>query len=88
MVPQTTLFSFPFVSVRPSLDLLTLILLVMGMKNEENFGGSLSRTGSLTGGDDHSDRNKIFGKANVQVLCMRAMSRLFYKHSLKLVIFP
>ena len=26
---------------------------------------------------------KVFGKANVQVLCMRSMSRLFYKLSLQ-----
>ena len=31
---------------------------------------------------------KVFGKANVQVLCMRSMSRLFYKLSFKLIPFP
>ena len=31
---------------------------------------------------------KVFGKANIQVLCMRSMSRLFYKLSLKLFYFP
>ena len=31
---------------------------------------------------------KVFGKVNVQVLCMRSMSRLFYKLSLKLFLFP
>ena len=31
---------------------------------------------------------KVFGKANVQVLCIRSMSRLFYKPSLKLFYFP
>ena len=31
---------------------------------------------------------KDFCKANVQVLCMRSMSRLFYKLSFKLFYFP
>ena len=31
---------------------------------------------------------KVFGKANVQVLYMRSMSRLFYKLSFKLFPFP
>ena len=31
---------------------------------------------------------KVFGKANVQVLCMRSLSRLFYKLSFKLFLFP
>ena len=31
---------------------------------------------------------KVFGKANVQVLCIRSMSRLFYKPSFKLFLFP
>ena len=31
---------------------------------------------------------KVFGKANVQVLCTRSMSRLFYKPSFKLFVFP
>ena len=31
---------------------------------------------------------KVFGKANVQVLCIRSMSRLFYKTSFKLFLFP
>ena len=39
-------------------------------------------------GDDHGDRNEICCKANVQILCMRSMSRLFYQHSLKFVLFP
>ena len=30
----------------------------------------------------------VFGKANVQVLCMRSMSRPFYKLSLKLFLVP
>ena len=31
---------------------------------------------------------KVFGKVNVQILCMRSMSRLFYKPSFKLFLFP
>ena len=31
---------------------------------------------------------KVFGKANVQGLCMRPLSRLFYKLSFKLFLFP
>ena len=31
---------------------------------------------------------KVFGKANVQVLCIRSMSRLFYKLSFELFLFP
>ena len=31
---------------------------------------------------------KVFGKANVQVLCMRSVSRLFYKLSFRLFYFP
>ena len=31
---------------------------------------------------------KVFGKANVQILCMRSISRLFYKPSFKLFLFP
>ena len=31
---------------------------------------------------------KVFGKANVQVLCMRSMSGLFYKLPFKLFLFP
>ena len=49
------LFSFPFVFVCLSLDLLFLTTLVMGMTNEENFDGSSSRPGSSTGGDDYVD---------------------------------
>ena len=60
MLSQTMLFSFPFVFVRLSLDLLILTTLVMGMTNEENFDGSSSRPGSLTGGDDYGDRNESF----------------------------
>ena len=30
---------------------------------------------------------KVFGKANVQVLCMRSMSRILYKLSFKLFLF-
>ena len=55
------LFSFPFVFVRLSLDLLFLTTLVMGKTNEENFdGSSSSRPGSSTGGDDYVDRNESF----------------------------
>ena len=77
MFSQTMLFSFPFVFVRLSSDLLILTYLVMGITNEENSDGSSSMPGSSTGGDDYGDRNESFGKANVQVLCMRSMSRLF-----------
>ena len=31
---------------------------------------------------------KVFGKANVQVLCTRSVSRLFYKPYFKLFYFP
>ena len=31
---------------------------------------------------------KVFGKANIQVLCMRSISRLFYKLSFKFFLFP
>ena len=31
---------------------------------------------------------KVFGKANVQVLFMRSMRRLFYKLPFKLFLFP
>ena len=31
---------------------------------------------------------KVFGKANVQVLCIRSMSRQFYKPSFTLFLFP
>ena len=31
---------------------------------------------------------KVFGKANVQVLCIRSMNRLFYSPSYKLLLFP
>ena len=31
---------------------------------------------------------KVFGKANVQVLCIRSMCRLFYKPFFKLLLFP
>ena len=31
---------------------------------------------------------KVFGKANVQVLCMKSMSGVFYKLSFKLFLFP
>ena len=60
MLSQTMLFSFPFAFVRLSVDLLILTYLVMGMTNEENFDGSLSRPGSSTGGDDYGDRNVSF----------------------------
>ena len=60
MLPQIMLFSFPFVFVRLSLDLLILTDLVMGMTNEENFDGSSSKPGSSTGGDDYGDRNESF----------------------------
>ena len=42
------------------MDLLILTYLVMGMTNEENFDGSSSRPGSLTGEDDYDDRNERF----------------------------
>ena len=32
----------------------------MGMTNEESLDGSLSRSGSSTGGDDYGDRNESF----------------------------
>ena len=60
MLSQTMLFSFPFVFVRLSVDLLILTYLVMGMTNEENFDGSSSTPGSSTGGDDYGDRNGRF----------------------------
>ena len=60
MLSQTMLFSFPFVFVRLSVDLLILIYLVMGMTNEENSVGSSSRPGNSTGGDDYGDRNESF----------------------------
>ena len=31
---------------------------------------------------------KVFSKATVQVLCIRSISRLFYKPSFKLFLFP
>ena len=31
---------------------------------------------------------KVFGNANVQVLCMRSMSRILYKLSFKPFLFP
>ena len=31
---------------------------------------------------------KSFGKSNVQVLCIRSMSRLFYKPSFNFFLFP
>ena len=58
MVSQTMLFSFPFVFIRLSVDLLILTYLVIGMTNEENFDRSSSRPGSSTGGDDYGDRNE------------------------------
>ena len=60
MLSQTMVFSFPFVFVRLSVDLLILTYLVMGMTNEENFDGSSPRPGSSTGGDDYGDRNESF----------------------------
>ena len=60
MLSQTMLFSFPFVFVRLSVDLLILTYLVMGMTNEENSVVSSSRPGSSTGGDDYGDRNESF----------------------------
>ena len=60
MLSQTMLFSFPFVFVRLSVDLLILTYLVMGMTNEESLDGSSSRPGSSTGGDDYGDRNESF----------------------------
>ena len=58
------------------------------MTNEENVGGSSSRPGSSTGGDDYGIETKVFGRANVQVLCMKSMSRLFYKLAYELCLFP
>ena len=52
MLSQIILFSFPFLFVRLSVDLLILTYLLMGMTNEENFDGSSSRPGSSTGGDN------------------------------------
>ena len=60
MLSQTMLFSFPFVFVRLSVDLLILTYLVMGMTNEENFGGSSSRPDSSTGEDGYGDQNESF----------------------------
>ena len=60
MLSQTMLFSFPFVFVRLSVDLLILTYLVMGVTNEENFNGSSSTPDSSTGGDDYGDRNESF----------------------------
>ena len=88
MLSQTMLFSFPFVFVHLSVDLLILTYLVMGMTNEENLDGSSSRPGSSTCGDDYGDRNESFWQANDQVLCIRSMSRLFYKLALKIFLFP
>ena len=47
-----TMFSFPFVFVHLSVDLLILTHLVLGMTNEENFDGSSSRPGSSTCGEE------------------------------------
>ena len=60
----------------------------MGMTNEENVDGSSSRPGSSTGGMIMVIEIQVFGKANIQVLCIRSMSRLFYKLSFKLFLFP
>ena len=60
----------------------------MRMTNEENSDGSSSRPGNSTGEGYYVDRNESYGKANVQVLCTRSMSRLFYKLSFKLFLFP
>ena len=60
----------------------------MGMTNEENFDGSSSRPGTSTGGDDYGDRIEVFGKANVQVLCIRSMSRYVTNLPLNLFYFP
>ena len=57
---HTMLFSFPFVFARLSLSLLMLTVLAMGMTNEENFEGSTSRHGSLTGGDGQGHRHESF----------------------------
>ena len=59
----------------------------MRMTNKENFNGSSLTPGSSTGGDDYGDRNES-GKANVQILCLRSMSRLFYKLIFKLFYSP
>ena len=60
MLSQTLLFSFPFVFVHLSVDLLILTYLVVGMTNEENFDGSSSRPDSSTGEDGYDDRNESF----------------------------
>ena len=58
MLSQVMLFSFPFIFVRLSVDLLISTYLVIGMTNEENFNGSSQRPGSSTGGDNSGDRNE------------------------------
>ena len=55
MLSRTMLFSLPFVFVHLSVDLLTLIYLLMEMIKEENFDGSSSRPGNSTVGDDYDD---------------------------------
>ena len=60
MLSQTMLFSFPFVFVGLSLDLLILTYLLMGMTNKENFDGSSVRPGNSTRGDDYGGRNESF----------------------------
>ena len=82
------LFAFPFVFVRLSLDLLFLTTLVMGMTNEENFDGSSSRPAVRLVEMIMLIEMIVFGKANVHVLYMRSMSRLFYKLSFELFLFP
>ena len=66
MLSQIILFSFPFLFVRLSVNLLILTYLVMGMTNEENFDGSSSRPGSSTGRDNYADRNERFWQSKCQ----------------------
>ena len=49
--------------------LLTCFLKLHCLTNEENFDGSSLRPGRSTSGGDYVDRNKSFGKADVQLLC-------------------
>ena len=83
MLSQTMLFSFPFVFVRLSLELLILTYLVMGVTNKTSMDrhqGLIVRLVEMI----MVIEMKVVGKANVQVLCIRSMSRLFYKPSFKL----
>ena len=83
MFSQTMLFSFPFLFVCLSVDLLILTYLVMRMTNEEtsmdHHQGLAARLVKMS----IVIEMKVFGKANVQVLCIRSMNSLFYKLSCK-----